>query len=274
MWFQKRNGVKQQPTAQAEQQDLPHDKGQQQMRSDDIITALSADYHTILQVDTKTDEVSCIRRHGTVDIGITEKDTISYREWSAGYAARVVTEDDRPAFIRFTDPESMLTGIQNGHAIIHRYRINRNGKDSFEQLKVVAVPSVGEDLHKFGLAFSDIDKESRDTIERINTLSTALADTEKAARPDGAFLSRMSHDIRTPMNAIIGLNTLALNDDTISARTRNYLEKIGESAQHLLGLINDILDMSRIESGRMTLHKQEFALKSLIEQVNNTIKAK
>jgi CheY-like chemotaxis protein/two-component sensor histidine kinase len=81
----------------------------------------------------------------------------------------------------------------------------------------------------------------------------------------------MSHEIRTPMNAIIGLNSLALRSKVLPAETREYLEKIGGSARHLLGLINDILDMSRIESGRMVLRKEEFSFRSMLEQINTMV---
>ncbi len=70
------------------------------------------------------------------------------------------------------------------------------------------------------------------------------------------------------MNAIIGLDNLALHEPDISVNVKDYLEKIGTSAQHLLSLINDILDMSRIESGRMTLRNEEFSFPKLIEQIN------
>ena len=70
----------------------------------------------------------------------------------------------------------------------------------------------------------------------------------------------MSHEIRTPMNAIIGLDTIALKDPSLSEETRDRLQKIGGSAKHLLSLINNILDMSRIESGRMTLKNEEFSM--------------
>jgi CheY-like chemotaxis protein len=73
------------------------------------------------------------------------------------------------------------------------------------------------------------------------------------------------------MNAIIGLDTLALHDETLSPQTREYLEKIGGSAKHLLALINDILDMSRIESGRMVLRHEEFSFSSMLEQINTMI---
>ena len=86
-----------------------------------------------------------------------------------------------------------------------------------------------------------------------------------------AFLSNMSHEIRTPMNAIIGLDNLALHDETLSAQTRDYLEKIGGSARHLLSLINDILDMSRIESGRLVLRREEFSFSAMLEQINTMV---
>ena len=81
----------------------------------------------------------------------------------------------------------------------------------------------------------------------------------------------MSHEIRTPMNAIIGLDNIALNDPEVPETTRGYLEKIGSSAEHLLSLINDILDMSRIESGRMTLKNELFSFQKLLEAVKGQV---
>ena len=86
--------------------------------------------------------------------------------------------------------------------------------------------------------------------ENREALRDALAAAEHANQAKTAFLSNMSHEIRTPMNAIIGLNNIAMNDPTASEKVKEYLAKIGSSAQHLLGIINDILDTSRIESGR------------------------
>ena len=104
-------------------------------------------------------------------------------------------------------------------------------------------------------------------------LQTALAAAESANKAKTTFLSNMSHEIRTPMNAIIGLNSLALRDGTLSGTTREYLQKISKSAKHLLGLINDILDMSRIESGRLVLRKELFSLNGLLEQINTLVMA-
>ena len=107
--------------------------------------------------------------------------------------------------------------------------------------------------------------------ESRGALQEALSAAEHANRAKTAFLSNMSHEIRTPMNAIIGLNNIAMNEPTASGKVREYLEKIGSSAQHLLGIINDILDMSRIESGRMTIRNEEFSFAKALEQVNTII---
>ena len=104
--------------------------------------------------------------------------------------------------------------------------------------------------------------------KREKQIEVEKALAEETSRAKTSFLSNMSHEIRTPMNAIIGLDNIALRDASISPKTREQLEKIGASAKHLLGLINDILDMSRIESGRMVLKDEEFSFREFIDQIN------
>ena len=113
--------------------------------------------------------------------------------------------------------------------------------------------------------------QSRELTESREALRDALKAAEDANAAKTVFLSNMSHEIRTPMNAIIGLNNIALNEPTASDKVREHLEKIGESARHLLGIINDILDMSRIESGRMVIKNEEFSFAKCLEQVNTMI---
>jgi len=102
--------------------------------------------------------------------------------------------------------------------------------------------------------------------EKQIEVEKALA--EESSRAKTSFLNNMSHEIRTPMNAIIGLDSIALRDPDLPPKTREHLEKIGASADHLLGLINDILDMSRIESGRMVLKNEEFSFREFLGQIN------
>ena len=131
--------------------------------------------------------------------------------------------------------------------------------------------AVDKEAKFYVLLKSDTTKIQREQIMRNTQLKTALDNANQASIAKTAFLSSMSHEIRTPLNAIIGLDSIALKEPNLSARTRSQLRKIGESAKHLLNLINDILDVTRIESGRMTLRNEEFSFSALIEQINTMI---
>lgn len=109
------------------------------------------------------------------------------------------------------------------------------------------------------------------TIFNQSSKNLAIASAREAQSANQAktrFLSRMSHEIRTPINAIIGLDQIALRDPSISPETRDELDKIGSSARHLLSIVNDILDMSRIESGRIELKREEFSFQDFLEQIS------
>jgi len=114
---------------------------------------------------------------------------------------------------------------------------------------------------------NDITKIQRAQFAKNEQLRNALETANQANVAKTAFLSAMSHEIRTPMNAIIGLDTIALKEPDLNI-VREHLKKIGSSARHLLGIINDILDMSRIESGRMLLKHEEFSFGGMLEQIN------
>ena len=102
-------------------------------------------------------------------------------------------------------------------------------------------------------------------------LSEAVRAAETANRAKSTFLSNMSHDIRTPMNAIIGFTTLAVSNIDDKNKVRDYLGKILSSSNHLLSLINDILDMSRIESGKIHLEETEVSLSDMLHDLKTII---
>ena len=116
-------------------------------------------------------------------------------------------------------------------------------------------------------------KIEKETNQKLNKLRVAAEDAlkvaESASKAKSTFLSNMSHDIRTPMNAIIGFATLALDDIRDGKKVEDYLSKILSSSKHLLGLINDILDMSRIESGKVVLEEQETDLVTTLQELQS-----
>ena len=99
-------------------------------------------------------------------------------------------------------------------------------------------------------------------------LEAKLIASEESNRAKSNFLSTMSHEMRTPLNAVIGLNVLALQDEALSPQTRDRLEKVQISAHHLLDMINDVLDMNHIESGEVVLKAEPFAPADLLNLVN------
>ena len=99
-------------------------------------------------------------------------------------------------------------------------------------------------------------------------LEAQLLAAEESNRAKSRFLATMSHEMRTPMNAVIGLNELALRDDSLTPQTRDRLEKVDISARHLLDMINDVLDMNSIESGELTLKAEVFSPTDLVNLVN------
>ena len=146
--------------------------------------------------------------------------------------------------------------------------IEMDGETYYKQFDFYSVDSAANFYIFLKSDTTEIQKQHRAMNEQLNA---ALQAANQANVAKTAFLSSMSHEIRTPMNAIIGLGSIALKDETISERTRDYLEKIGQSARHLLGLINDILDMSRIESGRLTVKNEEFSFSDVLEQINTMV---
>lgn len=116
-------------------------------------------------------------------------------------------------------------------------------------------------------------EEARRTHEESQreNLRNALAQAEAASRAKSDFLSRMSHEIRTPMNAIIGMSTLAAQCVNDPKQVADCISKVGLSARFLLSLINDILDMSRIESGKMVVRQEKFPFEELLNGINGII---
>ena len=132
---------------------------------------------------------------------------------------------------------------------------------------IVAMGSEVEGRTKHILVMSD-----RTADKQVNqALSDAVAAAETANRAKSTFLSNMSHDIRTPMNAIIGFTTLAISNIDDKERVKDYLAKTLASSNHLLSLINDVLDMSRIESGKIHLEEVEVNLSDVLHDLKTIV---
>ena len=242
---------------------------------DKLITALASDYRGVYYVVLDTDEGVCYQEHTELAHGFAQGEHFAFQADISNYGRRYVTERYRDEFMEFIKPETIRAGLKDERVVSYRYLVNHNGRESYEMIKFAGVrhPEDRDDhiVHAVSMCFADVDAETRRNLEQTRVLGEALHAAEEASKAKTAFLSNMSHEIRTPMNAIIGLDNIALNNPDIPAETREQLLKIGGSAQHLLSIINDILDMSRIESGRMVIGSEEFSLGKTLEQVNTII---
>ncbi len=242
-------------------------------RQDHMITALASDYKSVYYVNLDSDECICYRSEVTPEEGPQVGDRLSFVEAFTRYANEVVAESYRESFLQFIAPDNIRRRLEKETIIALRYlTVGKNGQETYEMLRMAGVRHAEDrddhTVHAVGVGFTDIDGEMRESMAQSRALSDALAAAEQASKAKTSFLSSMSHEIRTPMNAIIGLNAIALNAPELTDKTRDYLEKIGSSANHLLSLINDILDMSRIESGKTVLKNEDFSFSKLLEQIN------
>ncbi|MBR2699234.1 MAG: PAS domain-containing protein [Clostridia bacterium] len=224
-----------------------------QMQANSMITAMAADYRCVYYVNLDENDGVCYRDDPSDSEQTPAGVHFPYLERFTWYAENSVAEMYREGFLEFINPDNLRRRLSTQPLIAYRYLAKRENREYYEMIRAAGVRRAEErddhTVHAIGLGLTKIDKEMRETMAKNEALAEALTLAEEASKAKTTFLSNMSHEIRTSMNAIIGLDTLALRDETLTPQTREYMEKIGGSARHLLALINDILDMSRIESG-------------------------
>ncbi len=222
-----------------------------------------------LMINLETNYYSYIAGSGPLNPSIPMEG--AYSEVIEAHAEDVIGEEGKEMFRQFCRPDTLRKNLADEDSIAHECHVLRNGKEEWEHLIVACLERKDGKPVRILKVRRNITEQVRKQREQTKALQDALMQAQHANQAKTTFLSNMSHDIRTPMNAIIGVTTIAASHVDRTDQVRDCLQKILSSSNHLLGLINDILDMSRIESGKLQIHNQECNLPELIHNLVNII---
>jgi signal transduction histidine kinase/DNA-binding response OmpR family regulator len=180
------------------------------------------------------------------------------------FYSNLIIEEDRLDFLDAVKPEKIISGTED--RLVYSVQFRRVFESGIRYYRLEFAKLELEDGEtNYVAGFKDVDDEVREEQQIQQTLREAIDSAIASSKAKSEFLSSMSHDIRTPMNGIIGMTAIAANSLDDKERVADCLHKITDSSKHLLSLINDVLDMNKIESGKVELHEEEFNLADLID---------
>ncbi len=240
---------------------------------EELLKALSIDYNLVCFFDLDTGRGMPIQVDDDLHMFDTIfKNEILLEESMELYIQRFVYEEDQDILRQAASGDNLKKELAQKDMYYMNYRACLDDEIKYFQMKVVRT-GAWKNGQGIVMGFRSVDAEIREEMEKKGILEDALSQANRASKAKSVFLSNMSHDIRTPMNAIVGFTNLALTHIDQEERVEEYLRKIMTSGNHLLSLINDVLDMSRIESGRMHLDENECSLPEILHGLRSILQA-
>ena len=247
---------------------------QEKRRQAELIQALSMDYNLVCVFDLDTGAGRALRTH-ECGPGILDKifsGDLVLEDCMERYIQECVHPEDRAQMRQIYTRGRLRIELGVKSQFYASYRTMCDGNLRYFQMKAVRTGD-WESNRAVVLGFRSVDEETRMEMERLDVLKDALDQANRANKAKSVFLSNMSHDIRTPMNAIIGFTALATTHIDQRDQVEGYLKKIMTSGNHLLSLINDVLDMSRIESGKMSLEEKPCSMPDILHGLRSIVQA-
>lgn len=243
-------------------------------RQMELVQALSIDFNLVCYFNLDTGTGNTLRvnecHNDMLKPIFAQVGDFDLEEKMDRYIENCVYEEDRKLLRECCSREWLGKELVEKNICYINYRTNCDGELRYFQMKAVRTGN-WEKRRGAVLGFRSVDDETRNEMEKKSILEGALMQANRASKAKSIFLSNMSHDIRTPMNAIVGFTTLAINHIDSRDQVEEYLKKIMSSGNHLLSLINDVLDMSRIESGKMRLEEKPCSLPEILHGLQNII---
>ena len=193
-----------------------------------------------------------------------------YRSYVECFADKIVFADDRKDFRLSMRRDKIIEGLKEEPSYHIRFRAKINDEIIYYQVNIFKDPS-DEVNNTVIIGIRNVDEETKLAIKQRDLLEEAKNKAEVANKAKSSFLFNMSHDIRTPMNAIIGFTDIALQSKDNPERLADCLDKVQRSSAHLLKLVDDILDMARIENGKIELEETDANLITVIKDLSAII---
>lgn len=240
------------------------------VEAQNIIKGLSAFYHSVFYVDLaeETFQTFVVRE----DVAERLNHSDQYGVLFDIYHEHLIHEEDRKRFQQEMSLGAIKERIQEGETIYDlEYRRDYSGYYGWMRVHVILAESRNGIPIKIILASHNIEKEKEQEAQSQKALFAAYEEARSANEAKSNFMAQMSHDIRTPMNAIIGMTAIAMGQVDDRERVKDCLQKISLSSSHLLHLINEVLDMSKIERGQLTLTEAPFSLKNLFHEIGSIV---
>ena len=258
----------------AQRQREEQERSEKERRHMELVQALSIDYTLVCFFDLDTGVGYPLRVENNSRRKLDEIFTgsIHLQESMEQYIERYVYAEDWELMRLASSPDWLSKELSEKHMCYANYRTCCDGQLEYFQFKAVCAGS-WEESRGIVLGLRSVDEETRSEMEKKSLLEDALLQANRASKAKTVFLSNMSHDIRTPMNAIVGFTALAVTHLDQRDLVEEYLKKIMTSGSHLLSLINDILDMSRIESGKMHLEEAPTNLPDILHGLRSIIQS-
>ena len=178
----------------------------------------------------------------------------AYEDFLRGALERHVLPEDKELWLQHLQPDYIKEKLKDKDSYSFTSSVRKN-EHSPAKVKKATVTAIDMRLGRVCMARTDITDSVEAERRSQEALKEALREAERANRAKSEFLSNVSHDIRTPMNAIMGMTSIAMNNLDNPEQLRDSLDKIVVSSKHLLGLINNVLDMSKIEAGKLVLNR-------------------
>lgn len=236
----------------------------------EVIEGLSVDFESILYADLTMNEILPYRLSSRV-IHMFEKlfSISAYDHFISDYVKTWVHPEDRDMLFQSMQPACIHERLSGNNSFYVNYRTVDGSEIQYLQLRVARVGDTG--CSRIVLGSRRMDDEILHEIEQKKIFEDAWNQARLANITKSTFLSNMSHDMRTPLNAITGYTTLARNHITDHTKVLDYLKKIDASGDHLLRLVNHILELSRMESGAIEVVESENHLTDIVEKLKKNI---